>query len=157
MRVAVLPRHQEHLDNGQRAGKAGKAASTGKGGRPRIEPSDSTSQDQWRRNRRTWHLIQTSDLGTKFSFACSRLMNVLQVYPHAETHLKTQSNGENIGSPQHRGTVPMGSFPGKQLASQESCSPQRLSMSSHGQSLWVPSRVYKSTLMPAQKQLLPIL
>jgi hypothetical protein len=110
VRVAVLPRHQEHLDNGQRSGRAGKAASTGKGGRPRIGPSDSTFQGQGRRNRRTWHLIQTSVLGTKFSFACSRLMNVLKFNPRAKTHLKTQSNGENIGSPQPAAQSPWAAF-----------------------------------------------
>jgi hypothetical protein len=156
MRVAVLPRHQEHLDNGQWT----------KGGKGGID----------RQRRSTPHRAIRLDLSRPMASESADMAPYtdfspwdkvfFRVFPTHErpTSLSTcRDSSENpvkwrkYWVPTACGTVPMASFPGKQLASRESCSPQRLSMSSHGQSLWAPSRVYKSTLMPAQKQLLPIL
>jgi hypothetical protein len=56
--------------------------------------------DPTRSQSRTSNLIQTYILVTKLSFACFRLMNSLQVQSTRQVHLKTQSDGANIGSPQ---------------------------------------------------------
>ena len=144
--VDIKRRYRRSENDGQgpvKAVKAVKAASTGKGG---LIPHRASRPDLSSPNcvEIGGHdLIQTSILV---------LFRVFSTHEHP-----TSSPTLRGWSPQPTRPSPWAAFPGKQLASQAWCSPQCLSMSLQAWSFWIPSKVYKSSLMPAYKQLHPIL